>query len=363
MRKSQNGIITPTQATILIINFTLGVGILTLPRLVADEVGTPDIWITLLISSLIPLTMGFVIIMLNKRYPERTFYQYSSLIVGKALALFIGLFMILQFMTLASLEVRMMAEVVAIHLLEETPITVLIVIILWLSLYLIVGGIPSIARVSQIIFPLTIFAFVVVALMSFGIFELNHLRPVLGEGLIPVLKGIKPTLLAFTGIEIMLIIQACMTDQHKAKKVIFLGVLIPTLLYTLTVVMVIGALSIDGVTNLAWPTLMLIQSFELPELLFERFDSLFLTIWIMQIFATLSIQFYAATIGLSQLFNKDIKRFMYGLLPIIFILSMVPQNLHQLFWLGDMLGNVAIVLFGIVPCLLLLISFIRRKVQ
>ena len=179
----------------------------------------------------------------------------------------------------------------------------------------------------------------------------------------PVLKGIKPTLLAFTGIEIMLIIQACMTDQHKAKKVIFLGVLIPTLLYTLTVVMVIGALSIDGVTNLAWPTLMLIQSFELPELLFERFDSLFLTIWIMQIFATLSIQFYAATIGLSQLFNKDIKRFMYGLLPIIFILSMVPQNLHQLFWLGDMLGNVAIVLFGIVPCLLLLISFIRRKVQ
>ena len=50
MRKSQNGTITPTQATILIINYTLSVGILTLPRTAANEVGTPDVWIALLIS-------------------------------------------------------------------------------------------------------------------------------------------------------------------------------------------------------------------------------------------------------------------------------------------------------------------------
>ncbi|MEW9502428.1 GerAB/ArcD/ProY family transporter [Jeotgalibacillus marinus] len=362
MKKHQN-IISPTQATILIINFTLGVGILTLPRLVADEVGTPDIWITLLISSLVPLTIGFVIIMLNKRYPERTFYQYSSLIVGKALALFIGLLMILYFMTFASFAVRMMAEVVEGYLLEGTPVTILIVILLWLSLYLIVSGMTSIARVFQIIFPFTVIIFIVIALMSLGVFELNNLRPVLGEGITPVLKGIKPTVLSYIGVEIMLIIQAYMTDQHKAKKVIFLGVIIPTLLYAMTVVMVVGVLSINGITNLTYPTIILIQTFELPELLFERLDSLFLTVWIMQIFASISISFYAASLGLSQLFNKDIKRFIYGLLPIIFILSMIPRNLNQLFWIGDIVANVSLVLFGVIPCLLLLISFIRRKVQ
>lgn len=354
--------ITPTQATIIIISKTLSVGILTLPRTAANEVGTPDIWITLLISSLVPLAMGFVIITLNKRYPNQTFYQYSGLIVGKVLALFIGLFFILSFIMGTIFSVRIMAEVVETYLLEGTPVTVLIVIVLWLSLYLIVGGITSIARVFQIIFPLTIFTFVIIALMSFGLFELNHLRPVLGEGIRPVFE-IKPMILSTLGIEIMLIIQACMTDQHKAKKVIFLGVLVPTVLYILTLVMVIGALSIDGVTNLTWPTIVLIQSFEFPELFFERFDSLFLIIWIMQIFATISISFYAASLGLSQLFNKDIKRCMYGLLPIIFILSMIPQNLNQLFSLGDMNANFAIVVFGIVPCLLLLISFIRRKIQ
>ncbi|MEW9502430.1 GerAB/ArcD/ProY family transporter [Jeotgalibacillus marinus] len=362
MRKSQHGMITPTQATILIINYTLSVGILTLPRMAANEVGTPDVWMALLISSLVPLAMAFVIITLNKRYPNQTFYQYSGLIVGKFLGLFIGLVITLFFITDTIFAVRMMAEVVEIYLLEETPITILIVIVLWLSLYLVVGGITSIARVSQIIFPLTILTFVVVALMSLGLFELNHLRPVLGEGIRPIFK-IKSMALSTLGVEIILIIQAFMTDQHKAKKVIFLGVLVPTVIYLLTLVMVIGALSIDGIKNLTFPTVILIQSFEFPELFFERYDSVFLIIWTMQIFTTLSISFYLASLGLSQLFNKDIKPFMYGLLPIIFILSMAPKNLYQLSWLGDMIANVAFVLFGIVPCLLLLISFIRGKVQ
>ncbi|MEW9502426.1 GerAB/ArcD/ProY family transporter [Jeotgalibacillus marinus] len=362
MRKSQHGIITPTQATIIIISKTLSVGILTLPRTAANDVGTPDVWIALLISSLVPLAMGFVIITLNQRYPNQTFYEYSDLIVGRFFTLFISLFMILYFIIGTIFAVRIMAVVVETYLLEGTPVTILIVLVLWLSLYLIVGGITSIARVFQIIFPLTILTFIVIALMGIGLFDLDHLRPVLGEGIRPVFN-IKSMTFSSLGIEIILIIQAFMTDQHKAKKVIFLGVLIPTVLYLLTLVMVIGALSIDGVTNLTWPTILLIQSFEFPQLFFERLDSLFLIIWIMQIFATVSISFYAASLGFSQLFNKDIKRFIYGLLPILFILSMIPQNLHQLFWLADMNANVGIVLFGVVPCLLLLISFIRRKVQ
>ena len=37
--------------------------------------------------------------------------------------------------------------------------------------------------------------------------------------------------------------------------------------------MVIGALSIDGVVMSTWPTLELMRSFEIPGLIFERFES------------------------------------------------------------------------------------------
>ncbi len=42
--------------------------------------------------------------------------------------------------------------------------------------------------------------------MSFKIFEIDNLRPVLGDGIVPVLKGVKTTSLAFTGPEIMLLL-------------------------------------------------------------------------------------------------------------------------------------------------------------
>ena len=57
--------------------------------------------------------------------------------------------------------------------------------------------------------------------------------------------------------------------------------------------MVIGALSIDGVVTRTWPTIDLMRSFEISGLIFERFESLLLVIWIMQIFATYTISYYA----------------------------------------------------------------------
>ncbi|VTR38530.1 Spore germination protein YndE [Actinobacillus pleuropneumoniae] len=115
----------------------------------------------------------------------------------------------------------------------------------------------------------------------------------------------------------MLLLVAFMKKPDKAVKVVLVGVFIPLLFYVITVVMVIGALSIDGVVTSTWPTLELMRSFEIPGLIFERFESLLLVIWIMQIFTTFTITYYAAALGLAQLFKKKIHPFVYGLVPII----------------------------------------------
>ena len=82
--------------------------------------------------------------------------------------------------------------------------------------------------------------------MSIGIFEIDNLRPVLGLGIKPVLDGIKTTSLAYTGPEIMLILLVFMEQRKKAVKAILVGISIPLIFYVITVVMVIGALSIEG---------------------------------------------------------------------------------------------------------------------
>ena len=55
------------------------------------------------------------------------------------------------------------------------------------------------------------------AFLSLGIFEIDNLRPVLGLGVVPMLKGIKTATLAFLGPEIMLLLVAFMYPSDKSK--------------------------------------------------------------------------------------------------------------------------------------------------
>ena len=259
--------ITTSQAVVIIVNYILGTGILTLPRASVEKVKTPDVWLSVILGGILAMVSGVIMVKLTQGFPEKTFYQYSQEIVGKWIGRLLSFLIIGYFLTTSAFQIRSMAEVISFFL--------------WIGLYLIMSGINSIARMFEIIFPITVFIFLVISFMSIGIFEIDNLRPVLGFGIKPVLDGIKTTSLAYTGPEIMLILLVFMEQRKKAVKAILVGISIPLVFYVITVVMVIGALSIDGVVTRTWPTIDLMRSFEISGLIFERFESLLLVIWIM----------------------------------------------------------------------------------
>ncbi|NOU92676.1 GerAB/ArcD/ProY family transporter [Paenibacillus sp. LMG 31456] len=348
--------ITTPQAAVVLINYMLGAGIFTLPRAAVDVVKTPDVWISVIIGGLLAMLAGVIMVKLAQQHPGKTFFQFSQDLVGRWLGRVLSFIAICYFFTISAYELRAMVEVAKLFLLEGTPVWAITMAFMWVSLYLIIGGINPMARLYEIILPITGIIFLLVTLMSFGIFELDNLRPVLGEGIMPVLKGVKTTALTFAGIEIMLILLVFMKNPDKAVKVVLVGTTVPLIFYLFTVVMVIGGLSVDGVITRAWPTLDLVRSFEIKGLIFERFESLLLVIWIMQIFSTCSLTHYTAALGLAQLFKKKIQPFMFGLVPVIFIISMFPKNILDLFTLGDMVSNAGLYLFGCMPLLLLMLS-------
>jgi len=351
--------ITTPQAAVIVINFILGSGLLTLPRSATEKVHTPDVWISVILGGILTMIAGVIMVKLSQKFPQKTFYQYCNEIIGKWVGGLLSLFIICYFLLTSGFQLRSMAEVISYLLLEGTPTWAITMIFMWVGLYLIIGGINPIARLFEIILPLTVIFFLVVVFMSIKIFEIDNLRPVLGEGVIPVLKGVKTTALAFTGPEIMLLLIPFMNHPQKAVKALLVGVSIPLIFYVITVVMVIGALSVEGVVTRTWPTLDLIRSFEVSGLIFERFESLLLVVWIMQIFSSFTISYYAAALGLAQLSKKSIHPFMFGLLPILYIIAMIPKNINDQFKIGDFIGNVALWLFGLLPLLLLIISRIK----
>ncbi|CAH1219190.1 Spore germination protein YndE [Paenibacillus plantiphilus] len=352
----ENDYITPAQVAVVIINAMLGAGILTLPRTTVNAAHTPDVWLSIMVGGFVIILFGMVLVRLGLRYRGQTFYQYVSRITGRWIGAFLSLVVIVYFMLVASFEVRALSEVTGLYLLEGTPSWAIIMPFLWVGGYLIRGGVSALARLCEVILPITGIIFFLTMFLSFGIFDIHNMRPVLGLGMTPVLKGIEPALLSFIGFETIIVLQAFMKKPEKAAKSVIAGILIPTAFYVTTVVMVIGALTVDGVVTKTWPTMDLIRSFELSGLIFERFESFLLVIWIMQIYSTFTITCYASALGIAQLTGRNLKSVITVLLPVIYILSMAPHSLKDLNKLGDMLGLTALCLFGLLPLLLLILS-------
>lgn len=360
MKKAQDRI-TTVQTAVIVSNFILGSGILTLPRASVDVVGTPDVWLSVLLGGLVAIAAGVIMAVLSKSHAGLTVFQYYQLLVGKWIGGLIGLAYIIYFFMTAAYQVRALSEVTGLFLLEGTPSWAIVMVFMWVSLYLMTGGINPIARLFELILPVTIVIYLLVMFMSLRIFEWDHLRPFLGQGIFPVFNGIRSTALSFTGVEIILVITAFMSNPNKSVKAVVIGTMIPMFIYILTVVVVIGGLSIDGVSTRTWSTLDLVRSFEFPGLIFERFESFLLVIWIMQIYSTFTISYYAAALGMSQIFKVKIVKCLYVLLTIVFIISTLPKELSMLFAFGDFIGNLALYLFIPIPILLLMLTIWKKR--
>jgi len=353
--------ITTSQAAIVLTNSMLGAGILTLPRDLVKAVQTPDAWVSVVLGGVVVFMVIMIMVKLSQQFPGKTVFQYSKRIVGNLPGGVLSSLLILYFIVVAGFEIRVLAEVTLFFLLEGTPIWAIVMPFIWVGTYLVYGGINSIARVFQIVFPISIFILIICFILSSRIFDIHHLRPFMSEGLMPVIRGMKSGILIFTGCEVVMIMTAFMEHPQEAVKGMMVGFCIPLVLYLVTVVMVIGGLSINSVITSTWPTIDLVRSLEISGFFFERFEFPLLVIWLMQMFCNFCSFFFNASLGISQVFNLKIHPVMFALMPVIFICTMIPQRINDVFSLGESIGYMGVLIFMLLPLLLSIVLLIRKK--
>lgn len=353
--------ITSSQAMVFLTNTVLGAGILTMPRSVTQTVKTPDVWLTILLSGLLIMLIVWLMVRLCLQFPGQTVFQFAGRIIGKIPGGVLSLLLIVYFIAIAGFEIRSLGEVTLFFLLEGTPMWAVALPFIWVGAYLVCGGINAIARVYQIVFPITISVLLVSYVVSLRLFDIDNLRPVLGEGIVPVLAGIKPAILVFTGCEVVMTLVAFMSAPREAAKAMLWGIGIPFGLYFLTVVIVIGGLSIDTVITGTWPTFDLIRSFEITGFFVERLEFPLMVAWISQMFCNFCSFFFQASLGISQLFKWSAHSVIFGLVPVLFLATMLPKSLQDVFALGDAIGSMGIPLLLVLTVLLWLVWLLRGR--
>ncbi|MDU0156626.1 spore germination protein [Bacillus cabrialesii] len=348
------------QGTSIIANTMLGAGLLTLPRALTSKANTPDGWIALILEGVIFIFFIYLNTLIQKKHQYPSLFEYLQEGLGKWIGSIIGLLVCCYFIGVASFETRAMAEMVKFFLLERTPIQVIILAFIGCGIYLIVGGLNDVSRLFPFYLVITIIILLILFGISFMIFDLDNLRPVLGEGLGPVANSLTVVSISFLGVEIMLFL-----PEHMKKKKTFryasFGFLIPILLYILTYIIVVGALTAPEVKTLIWPTISLFQSFELKGIFIERFESFLLIVWIIQFFTTFVIYGYFAANGLKKTFGLSSKKSLILIGAATYFFSLWPDDANKVMMYSDYLGYIFVFLF-LLPFILFFIVALKRRI-
>lgn len=353
--------ISTAQAAIAVSSFIIGAAIITMVRSEARIMNSPDIWLSVIIGGLISIILGIILVKLSQRFPGKTFFQFNQIIVGKFTGRILSMITIIYYVLLTGFEARALSELVRTYLLIRTPIEIVVITFICVGTYLTVSGVNAIVRVFELYFPVITILLFGIMLLGFQHFELDNLRPVLGKGFGNVIKGVQATILVYVGFEIMMTLTAFMKEPRKAVKAVIVGTSIPILFYTVISIVVIGVLTVDEVKTLTWPTTSLVNYIEYSGGFVENFQVFFLIVWMLAIYSTFVASHYMASLGMGQIFNKNFSIFTYVINPIIYIIAVLPQNLDEVFILGDLVGYMGLFASAVAPILLLIIAIIRKK--
>ncbi|MFD0693321.1 endospore germination permease [Paenibacillus sp. GCM10027628] len=301
MKKYAFNEITTMQYIFLINGSQVGIGVLSLPSDLAKIAGT-DGWISILFGWLLSIAISLIIIQVMKSYPEGTLIDLLSFHFGKWAGK-AGALLSAVYFAIGSLTVTYTAfGILKAWILPETPMYMLMLLFMIPGYLLASHGLRIMARYTELMF------FLMLLLLLFFLFPLKdshlvYLSPVLKEGWMDIFLAVKTTFLSFLGFENALMLYPFLTKKQYASVGIVVANTLSLLFFLVPTVVSYVLFSPDEITKITWPTLTMFRVVEFSYL--ERFDIVFLTIYLFVLSTTAIPYAFFSVFSLSQLFGKQ----------------------------------------------------------
>ena len=356
-----NDRISPYQLAMILIMTIIGVSVFNIVHVVA-KFGGNNGWIIIAILGIAHIFVALLLVSLNCRFPGKTFPEYIQEIIGvipgKLLVLIICGYVTFNL----SYEVREFTEVAKMFLLPRTPTEVIMFALILVCVYVVRGGVESVARLVEITFPILFIPFFLLMIPGFPNLELTNLLPIGSEIGAGFSKMIPHAPHAFRGMEYILFYIGFMEKPQKAYKPVAWGLIFITGFYTLVSIIGLSAFGVKSATKAIWPLLQYIRNISVPGLFIERLDGIVLSLWVITVFTTIITGFFIVTYSLSKILNtKEQKQYALPWMIVIYYLALQPASLAELYKWGDWVFKyVSSIFMYIVPIVALLIALIRK---
>ncbi|WP_068773362.1 endospore germination permease [Paenibacillus sp. FJAT-26967] len=353
--------ISNLQAGSILVTTLIGIGVLPLPRVavLAGENSAPLVTLVAIVVAALIVTAWSL---LGIRFPRQSPVVYGKTIIGKWLS---GLFIVVitaYFIVTTAITFREFGEVMNTFVLRQTPLEIIIMMMLLLVAVTARKDIYSFSLIHSFYMPFVIFPALFIVILSLGNVDWLNLQPVLRTPDMKFWMGSLGIAALFRNVLIYTYIIPRMENPRTAMRIGIISTSISGGLYLLLVIASVGVFGPQEIKLLLWPTLELGRATIIPGEFLERLDATFLIVWVISVFNSLLSGYYFIVLTLKeQLGLKDHRMIATLLLPFFFLFSMLPQNLLQLYTISSIMVPGGLLLLVGYPCILLVVAYIRKK--
>lgn len=349
--------ITSAQLMAFIVSAQIGIGILSLPSILAQKIGH-DGWIPTLISGIGGLAVIIVIMLLLKRYVNKTIFEINISLYGRIFGFILNICFVFYLLFITGITTRVFVEVINIISLKYTPPLVITVLILIPTIYGISKGLKVICRFACLLF-IAYFILLLTILLVIDDLRFTYIMPIGKAGLIPIVKSMKYNIYSYLGFELVTLIYPNIKNKEKATKFMVISIIFTTLYYTIVVLVSTMLFGEVKLSMLLFPVYNIEQVIEVP--IIERLDTVYILFWFPTMAAAIRAYFFTSCYSISMLFNiKRNKMLIFVILIIEIIISRIPKDFEAMQRYTNYSGDFGITIISII-IITFLISLFRKK--
>lgn len=355
-----NEIITEKQSIYLVIMFILGTTTILIRGIEAKQ----DLWLAIILAVIMGLLVSFISARLHSIFPKKDLFDMLEICFGKFFGKMIGLLYIWFAFHLSTLVVTDFGYFLNTVALSETPVIAFNILGVIVGIYAVKLGIEVIARWTKLFLPILICLTILFMLLLIPKMNINNIRPVLSNGIEPIIRGAFSAF-SFPFGEIIIFIMVFRNFQTKKSpyNIYIIGLLTSGIMILVLGIVYVLVLGVNTASTLYFPA-HLVASRLIIGKYFERIEIVIDVIFIIATFAKLCISLLATCIGISKIFNLGDYRFIVtpiGLLLINLSYFLHTSVMEWLEWAIAVWPPFAFLFQVILPIIILIIAEIKNN--
>lgn len=322
-----------------------------------------DAWIVGILGTILAIPIILVYARISYLYPGKDLFQIIRAIFGNFMGRALSILYIWYAFHLGALVIRNFGEFVNIVSLPETPMMVGMLSLGLVGVYAVRSGVEILGRISAYIFPMLLVVIVLAHLLTIPQWNIDYLKPVLGNGMQPVLSGVFQAL-AFPFAETILFVsvfQALKTKKSPYK--VFLG----GLLFTGVVIAVSTFRNIvmlgSYLDKLYFPSYVAVSRVSIGDFV-QRVEVAVVIIFVFGAFLKYSVCLLTLCQGIADIFSLRNYRSIVlqaGLLMVYFAYTVYDNAMEMEYWAFKVYPYYAFPFQIIIPCIIWLLAEVKVR--